>query len=263
MLKDLYLNYVKNVMSNREGNNYPPFSTLILAGGKGTRLSPLINDVPKPMASIGGRPILEHVISELRRNQITEIHISVCYMSTVIKEYFGDGTKFGVKIRYIDEGTPLGTGGAVKLALKKMRIGKSDTVFVLNGDDIFTMDIMTMYRFHKEVGGFVTISIKEVPSADGLGVVSIDNSSGKILSFDEKPTMKSASNHMVNIGKYFIDYQATAFFPVSDIFSIEREFFPALARASKLFGYVSKAEWHRSDTPELYTSTRLKLGREE
>lgn len=233
-------------------------AALVLAGGRGTRLSSLIRNVPKPMATIAGRPILEHIMLELKRNDIYDVYISVGHLHEVIRGHFGDGTKFGVRVKYINEDAPLGTGGAVKLAFKTIGLGRSKALFVLNGDDVFSMDVPAMYKFHKDVGALATMALKQSDGSNGLGTVTLEKQSGRILSFVEKPA-DDKHGTMVNIGRYFINGGAIDTFPNTEAFSLEKDFFAALAGGPYLFGYPAEGEWYRNDTPELYSLTNEKF----
>ena len=159
MLKIINENGKKGISQNWE----VPKIAVILAGGEGTRMRPLTYKIPKPMALVGGKPIIEHIINELTRNGIHRIFISVGYKSEVIMKYLGDGSGLHARIDYVVEKKALGTGGGTKLALNYIRekYGETD-VFLTNGDDLFRLAIAPMYRQHKLTGAAGTISLKEV-----------------------------------------------------------------------------------------------------
>ena len=127
--------------------------TVIMAGGKGTRISSVASDIPKPMIKIEGKPVLEHEIECLRDQGFTDLIITVSHLGQFIMDYFGDGSKFGVKIRYFNEETPLGNAGA----LFKLRNELDDVFLLLNADSIFDVDFIRFVEYHRAHGGLVTL----------------------------------------------------------------------------------------------------------
>lgn len=127
--------------------------TVIMAGGKGTRISSVASDIPKPMIKIEGKPVLEHEIECLRDQGFTELIITVSHLGQIIMEYFGDGSRFGVSIQYFNEETPLGNAGA----LFKLRHELDDDFLLLNADAIFDVDFNRFVQFHRAHGGLVTL----------------------------------------------------------------------------------------------------------
>ena len=127
--------------------------TVIMAGGKGTRISSVASDIPKPMIKIEGKPVLEHEIECLRDQGFTDLIITVSHLGQIIMDYFGDGSKFGVKIRYFNEETPLGNAGA----LFKLRNELDDVFLLLNADSIFDVDFIRFVEYHRAHGGLVTL----------------------------------------------------------------------------------------------------------
>lgn len=127
--------------------------TVIMAGGKGTRISSVASDIPKPMIKIEGKPVLEHEIECLRDQGFTDLIITVSHLGSVIMDYFGDGEKFGVQIQYLNEETPLGNAGA----LFKLRDQLEDDFLLLNADAIFDVDFNRFVDYHKEKGGLVSL----------------------------------------------------------------------------------------------------------
>lgn len=127
--------------------------TVIMAGGKGTRISSVASDIPKPMIKIEGKPVLEHEIECLRDQGFTDLIITISHLGSVIMDYFGDGSKFGVKIQYFNEETPLGNAGA----LFKLRNELDDDFLLLNADSIFDVDFNRFVEYHRSHGGLVTL----------------------------------------------------------------------------------------------------------
>jgi len=155
---------------------------LFLAGGLGTRLRPLTNNLPKPMVPIMGKPLLERNIENLKRFGIDEIVLSTCYKPAKIQKYFGDGSRFGVKISYICEDEPLGTAGAIKNAERFF----NDTFLVFNADILSDFDISEMIKYHREKGALATIAVTQVDNPSTYGVIEHDEN-GFITAFKEKP----------------------------------------------------------------------------
>ena len=126
---------------------------VIMAGGKGTRISSLFADIPKPMIKIEGKPVLEHEIDCLRSQGFTDIIITVSHLGQVIMDYFGDGSAFGVHIEYFNETTPLGNAGA----LFKLRSKLKEDFLLLNADAVFNVDFNRLVDYHRQKGGLVTL----------------------------------------------------------------------------------------------------------
>lgn len=197
--------------------------TLFLAGGLGTRLKPMTNDLPKPMVPIMGRPLLERNLENLKKHGVDEVVISTCYKPQKIMDYFGDGKKFGVKINYVTEDMPLGTGGAIKNAEEFF----DDTFIVFNSDILSDIDISDMIRFHKEKGALATIAVTRVENPSAYGVIECDDD-GYISSFKEKPQPGESDSNLINAGVYIFDPGLLEEIPYGKVVSIERETYPLL-----------------------------------
>lgn len=215
----------------------------ILAGGKGTRLRPITYEIPKPMVPIKGRPILEHTIELLRKHEIRDLIISVGYLGEKIKEYFGNGSKFGVRITYVEEEVPRGTAGALRLAEPLLE----ETFLMILGDNLFNIDLEEMYSFHNKNNKKVTIALKSVndPSPFGVAILKGNN----IINFAEKP--KNPSSNLVNTGVYIIDPSIISLIP-SGKSMIEQDLFPKLAERKELIGYFFEGQWFPTDNTERY-----------
>ena len=154
---------------------------LILAGGKGKRLRQLTFSIPKPLLPVGKTPILEIILSKLKSQRLTEIFIAVGYKAELIKTYFGDGSKFGVNIKYIEEEEPLGTAGPLSLLKKKFNIKES--VLVMNGDILTKLDFNKMIEFHNENDADITVGIKKHEQKTPFGVINLDGNKIKDIKF--------------------------------------------------------------------------------
>jgi dTDP-glucose pyrophosphorylase len=164
-------------------------AAVIMAGGEGTRLMPLTENMPKPMVEINGLPLLERQIRRLCDMNITQIYISVNYLSEVIKNYFGDGSKFGVEILYLHENKKLGTAGALSLLPK---FDESHSVLVINGDVLTTSDFINLFHFHGEHQSLITIGAVDYHVEIPYGV--IQNDGAKVKSLQEKPSQQFFCN---------------------------------------------------------------------
>jgi mannose-1-phosphate guanylyltransferase len=215
---------------------------MILAAGKGTRVRPLTNVLPKPMIPLIRKPIMEAIIDHLRRHHFDEIFINTSYLSHAIEDYFRDGDRFGVQIAYSYEGVlekgvfkdkPLGSAGGMRNI--QDRCGFFDDVFaVLCGDALIDVDLTEVVRFHREQGAIATIVLKEVPKSEVFkyGVVVTDEA-GKVLRFQEKPKVEDAASNTINTGIYLFDPRIFDFIPKGQEFDIGSNLFPNLIAAGE------------------------------
>jgi len=213
---------------------------VILAGGQGLRLRPLTSEMPKPMVIIGGRPIAERQILWLRRNGISRVIFACGYRHEKIREYFGNGEDFGLDVRYSveREDRPLGTGGAIKQALKLV---KSSPFIVVNGDILTDLEIGDLIRWHNGHGFVCTIVAG--PLQCPYGILDVSKESNRVFGFREKPVF---SDVLVNAGIYVLKKNVAKFLPETG--DIERATFPQLAKAGSLGVYRLKCWWTTIDT---------------
>ena len=166
---------------------------LILAGGKGTRLRPLTIYTPKPIVPVMNRAFLLFQIDILRRAGITDITLSLSYQPDKIEQILGDGSDVGVKLRFITEPSPLGTGGAYRYASDEL----NDTTVVLNGDILTTADISKIVAFHRASNAEATISLTPVENPSAFGLVEV-NKDRQVMGFIEKPSMDVVKKKKLN-----------------------------------------------------------------
>lgn len=174
---------------------------VILAGGKGIRLAPLTEVIPKPLVPINGKPIMEIVIRQLKRHGFERITLAVGYMADLIQAYFGDGAKFGVKIDYSFETTPLGTAGPLAL-LDDLQ----DTFLMMNADVLTDLDYRHLLAFHRSQGGIATIGAFEKEVKIDLGVIVADGDY-RIVDYREKPS----ASFLVSMGIYVFEPQVLSY----------------------------------------------------
>lgn len=168
---------------------------VVMAGGKGTRLRPLTDTVPKPMLRVAGRPILERIVLHLVGSGIRRVFISVNYLGHLIEEHFGDGSAFGCRIEYLREDQPLGTAGALGL----LPVPPPETLLLLNGDLVTSADLGSMLAFHGSGGFDATIGIRRYLHTVPFGCVERDGA--RVTALDEKPTLERE----VNTGIYALE----------------------------------------------------------
>ena len=220
---------------------------LILVGGKGTRLRPITYEIPKPMVPIHGRPLLEYTIEFLRDAGVREIILAIGYLGHKIKEYFGDGAKFGVRIQYIEEKEPLGTSGPVRAA--KNLLDNSNFI-VINGDNLFTLDLNDMIISHFNNGCIATIALTTVDDPTKFGVAKLKGN--RILEFIEKPKIEDAPSKLINAGVYLFSPKVFNYIPEKSYSMFETDVFPKLLALGQFYGYIMEGQWLPAGTPEEY-----------
>ncbi len=179
-----------------------PLRAVVMAGGKGSRLSPLTEDVPKPMLPVGERPLLEHIIGNLKDSGIHRVNVTTHYKAEMIETHFGDGSEFGVELDYVSESEPLGTAGSLSL------LDQSDEpLLVINGDVLTDLDIRAMLQFHVDSGAVMTVGVREYDVQIPYGVVECEGFN--VVSIDEKPV----KSFFVNAGIYLLHPTVRAHIP--------------------------------------------------
>src|SRR5450756_515734 len=210
-----------------------PNKAMILAAGSGTRLRPLTDRVPKAMVPVVGKPVLQYAVERLRDSGVREIAINLCHLPRVVMDHFGDGTGWGVKIHYSVEQEALGTAGGVKRAQ-----GLFDgPFFVWYGDNLSTIDLAGLYRFHRARGGVATMALCHWEYVNASGIVGVD-ADGRITRFLEKPSPEQVFSHWINAGIYVLEPQVLDAIPPGTCYDFGRDLFPALLdRGDPLYGY--------------------------
>ena len=220
---------------------------LILVGGKATRLRPLTQSTPKAMAPVLGRPLLEHVLAWLRHHDVSDVTLLLGYLPDAIRAYLGDGAAFGVRLRYVVEREPLGSGGA----MKQLEAELTEPFLALNGDIYTDLDVRAMTVAHRAAQAAVTISLVAVADPSLYGVVATDES-GWIRSFVEKPTREAAPSNLINAGTWLFEPETLRRIPTGEFSMVEQHVFPDLAREGKLLGYPAACYWMDVGTPARY-----------
>jgi mannose-1-phosphate guanylyltransferase len=222
---------------------------ILLAGGKGTRLRPLTIHTPKPIVPIFNRPFLHYQIDLLKQvPEIDEVILSLNYQPRRIEEIFGDGDGLGIKIRYVVEPAPLGTGGAIKYAGDKL----TESVVVFNGDVLTEIDLGAVLRLHRERRAKATIVLTPVENPSAYGLVESDPD-GSVRRFLEKPSADQITTNHINAGIYVLEPDTFDRIPSDVPWSIERSYFPSLVERKETFvAYIYDGYWIDIGTPEKY-----------
>ncbi|NUM25585.1 MAG: NTP transferase domain-containing protein [Candidatus Buchananbacteria bacterium] len=212
---------------------------LILTGGKATSL-------PKGMIEINARPVLEHTVENLRRYGVREIIFSLGHQGEKIRKHFGDGSRFGIKATYLEQGK-FQTGTAQPIMQAKTELGNSPFM-VIYGDVIAQLDLDDMMDFHLSHNGPVTIALTAVNRSSDWGVVRIQGS--RVYSFLEKPDNRRDLSNIINAGVYIFDPEIFDY--LKDATRLEKDVFPKLVEERKLFGYIFAGDWFDVGNSESY-----------
>lgn len=224
---------------------------MILAGGKGTRLRPITCELPKPMVPVVNTPIMEHIILFLRKNNIKDIGVTLMYMSQKIKNYFGDGSSWGVHLTYFTEDTPRGTAGSILRAASWL----DDTFVVLCGDCISDIDLEEAIRSHRLNGAIATLVLVKSDNPIDYGIVGTD-SNGCITGFLEKPSRSQVFTNTVNTGIYILEPEVFKYIEPDLPFDFSRQLFPKLLKSGHpLFGHTSPKYWSDVGSLKSYLNT--------
>ena len=213
---------------------------VLMAGGSGTRLRPLTCDLPKPMVPVLNRPMAEHIINLLKRHDIREIIATLHYLPDVMRDYFGDGSEFGVQMKYaVEEDQPLGTAGCVKNVEELL----DDTFLVISGDSMTDFDLSAAIEFHKQKQSKATLVLARVPNPVEFGVVITDQDH-HIKRFLEKPSSSEIFSDTVNTGTYILEPEVLKYLPDQEECDFSKDLFPLLLeKGEPMYGYVSEEYW--------------------
>ncbi|MGB6057247.1 MAG: mannose-1-phosphate guanyltransferase [Microthrixaceae bacterium] len=221
---------------------------VIMAGGEGTRLRPLTSNIPKPMLPLVNRPMMEHIIDLLKAHDITEIVVTVAFMPYAIRNYFGDGSEFGVHMVYASEESPLGTAGSVRNAMDEL----DETFLVISGDVLTDIDLADVIRTHTEREALATIGLVRVENPLEYGIV-ISNEDGSIERFLEKPTWGQVFSDTINSGIYVLEPRIFDWIAPDVPVDFSSDVFPELlASGEKVFGSIAEGYWEDVGTLEAY-----------
>jgi mannose-1-phosphate guanylyltransferase len=219
---------------------------LILAGGEGTRLRPLTSTVPKPVVPLVDRPFIRFMLDWLRSHGVDDVVMSCGHLASGIRNVLGDGTAFGIRLRYVEEPRPLGTGGAVKFAESLL----DDRFLMLNGDVLTDMDLTAQLSQHERTGARATLALTPVEDPSAYGLVRTRDG-GEVTEFVEKPSPDQIDTRNISAGAYVLERSVLDLLEPDEPASIERDVFPRLV-GEGLYGFVSDGYWLDIGTPERY-----------
>ncbi len=217
---------------------------VILAGGHGTRMRPFTYEMPKPMIPVQGKPLLQHIIELLRKYEVRNIILSTGYMGDKIREYFGNGSKFGGDLSFVEEEEAMGTAGPLNL----MRDVLDSTFLMFNGDILANIDLHDLIIFHGENNALATIALTPVKDPSRFGVARLRGN--RILEFIEKPETNLKSK-LINAGVYVLEPGILEYIPEGKAM-MEKDVFPRLAGEGRLYGYPFDGQWFDTGTHEAY-----------
>ena len=222
---------------------------VVMAGGEGTRLRPMTANQPKPMLPVVNRPIMEHVLRLLRQHGLTETVVTVQFLASMVRNYFGDGDDFGMSLQYATEETPLGTAGSVKNAEDALR---DEPFLVISGDALTDIDLSDLIAFHKGNGALVTVALARVPDPLEFGIV-IAGDDGKIQRFLEKPTWGQVFSDTVNTGIYVMEPEVLEHVAPGQVVDWSGDVFPKLLEnGAPLYGWIADGYWEDVGSHESY-----------
>jgi len=226
-----------------------------MAGGEGTRLRPLTANQPKPMLPMANVPMAEHVVHLLRRHGFEEIVVTVGFLASTIRTYFGDGSELGVRLVYATEETPLGTAGSVLNARDEL----DDRFLVISGDVLTDVDLTALVEFHARQGAVATLALQAVENPLEFGIVIID-SDGHVERFLEKPGWGEVFSDTINTGIYVLEPEVFEWIPGGRAVDFSAEVFPSMLAAGRpLYGYVQGGYWEDVGTLEAYLSAHADI----
>ena len=229
---------IELLLAESLGTNIPS-KAILLVGGRGTRLKPLTDKIPKALLSVKGKTITEHLFDLLKKYGIRDVILSTGYLSDKMRDYFTDGSKFGMNIDYVEENPdkPLGTAGPLRLAQPMLK----ESFIVSNGDELKCINIPRMFRLHKRKNALVTIALTTVDDTTQYGVARLDGS--RILEFVEKPKREETPSNLINSGFYIIEPEVIEMIPKGKFCMFEKDIFPQLAKEGRVRGFPFSGQW--------------------
>ena len=224
----------------------PHLEAVIMAGGTGTRLRPLTEDLPKPMLPVGDRPLLELIIDQLRQAGIKQVHLTTHYKRDLIAQHFGDGASFGVDINYVEEERPQGTAGA----LSRLD-GLTGPLLVINGDILTQVDFRALLDFHQEHQAELTVAVREYESSVPYGVVETDGVA--VTAIREKPVTR----HLINAGIYLLEPEVHKHIPPSQPYDMPDLINYLLSQGRRVVSFPIREYWLDIGQQEEYQQAQV------
>jgi mannose-1-phosphate guanylyltransferase len=219
---------------------------VILVGGEGTRLRPLTSTVPKPVVPLVDRPFIAYMLEWLRRHGVDDVVVSCGFLATAVRNVLGDGTQYGLRLRFVEEPEPRGTAGALKFAEDLLE----DRFLLLNGDILTDIDLGDQVAQHDATGAVATLALVRVEDPTAYGLVHLTDDHA-VKEFVEKPSADQIDTKLISAGAYVLERAVLDLIPPDRNVSIEREVWPQLV-GDGLYGYAADAYWLDIGTPERY-----------
>jgi mannose-1-phosphate guanylyltransferase len=219
---------------------------VILVGGEGTRLRPLTSTMPKPIVPLVDRPFMAFMLEWLTRHGVDDVIMSCGFLATQVREVLGDGSDFGLRLRFVEEPEPRGTAGALKYAEDLLQ----DRFLMLNGDVLSDMDLTAQIAQHEATGAVGTLALIPVPDPSAYGLVRIEEDRS-VREFVEKPSADQIDTNLISAGAYVLERSILDLIPPDRNVSIEREIWPRLV-GHGLYAYPHEAYWLDIGTPAMY-----------
>jgi NDP-sugar pyrophosphorylase family protein len=226
---------------NREADN--GMKAIILAGGKGTRLAPYTKILPKPLMPIGDMPILEVLLRQMRKAEITEVIITVGHLAELLRTFFQDGERFGMKIDYSFEDRPLGTAGPLSLIADRL----TESFLVANGDVLTTLDLRELVEAHRQSGAIATIATHNRKVNIDLGVLQF-NGTDELTGYIEKPTY----DFFVSMGIYIFEPRVLEYIPYRQYLDFPDLVLKMIRNGERVMGYRFNGYWQDLGRPDDY-----------
>ena len=212
---------------------------VIMAGGFGTRLRPLTMQIPKPMVPIMNQPMMEHIVNLLKQHNIKDVVSVLYFQPDVITNYFGDGSKSGIKMQYVHAKADYGTAGSVKNAHEHL----TERFIIISGDVLTDFDLTKAIEFHIEKKSKATILLTRHPTPLQYGIVMTDNEN-RITRFLEKPSWGQVFSDTINTGIYILEPDVLDLIPFREEFDFSKDLFPTMLQKSMpLYGYIADGYW--------------------
>ncbi|MBI2028907.1 NTP transferase domain-containing protein [Candidatus Gottesmanbacteria bacterium] len=221
-------------------------TAVILAGGEGIKLRPVTYEIPKSLIPISGKPLVEYTVEMLKRADIRNIIFAIGHLGDKIRDHFGDGSKFGVRITYKEESKRLGTAGALKSSASDI----NGTFLTIHGDVLSHINLFDLLQFHKDQATVATMALTTTDDIQSHGNVRLQGT--KILEFQEKPNKGKAFSYLVNAGIYVFEPSIFTYIPKSGESYLEEDIFPKLTQKQELSGFTFDGAWFDITTHESY-----------
>src|SRR5215207_693777 len=219
---------------------------VILVGGEGTRLRPLTSTVPKPVVPLVDRPFIAYMLEWLARHGVDDVVMACGFLATSVRNVLGDGSAYGIRLRFVEEPEPRGTGGALKYAEELL----DERFLMLNGDVLTDLDLTAQLAQHEATGARATLALTPVEDPSAYGLVRLD-SDNQVTEFVEKPSADQIDTNNITAGAYVLERSVLELLEPGRPASIERDVFPRLV-GDGLYGYVGEGYWMDIGTPERY-----------